>query len=126
MVRELVGLKTRLFWNGLRTDRQRQIGLPLILALVGWIAWKASSAHVATLDSLAAGPLPHYLAWAAVVVFVAWVALPVVIFPIDENLDPQQLATLPISRPRLVWGLTAAAFFSPPILVALALVGATV
>lgn len=125
MVRELVGLKTRLFWNGLRSDRQRQVGLPLIMGLVGWIAWKASSAHTATLHTLDPGAIPHYLAWTAVIVFVAWVALPVVIFPIDENLDPQQLGSLPISRPRLVAGLTAAAFVSPPVLVILALLAAT-
>jgi ABC-2 type transport system permease protein len=126
MVRELVGLKTRLFWNGLRTDRQRQVGLPLILGFVSWIAWRAAAAHDRMLDTLGAVPLPHYLAWTALVVFVAWVALPVVIFPVDDNLDPQQLGTLPISRPRLVVGLTAAALVSPPVLVVVALMTVTV
>src|SRR5690606_8030789 len=84
VVRELAGLKTRLFWNGLRTDRQRQIGLPLILGLVGWIAWRATSGHLSMLDTLGPEPMPHYLAWVGVILFVAWVALPVVIFPIDE------------------------------------------
>lgn len=125
MVRELVGLKVRLFWNGLRSDRQRQVGLPLILALVVWLAWRTSSAHAATMAGLGPGSLPHYLAWAALVVFIAWVALPVVIFPIDENLDPDQLTTFPISRPRLVTGLAAAALFSPPIIVVLTLVTTT-
>lgn len=126
MVRELVGLKLRLFWNGLRSDRQRQVGLPLILLAVGWVAWKTSSAHASTLATISPHSLPHYLAWAALVGFVAWVALPVVIFPIDENLDPEQLASLPISRPRLVTGLAAAALVSPPILVVAVLVATTV
>ena len=125
MVRELAGLKARLFWNGLRADRQRQVGLPLILALIVWLGWTFATRHHATLGGVGSGVTPEYLAWAAVVVFVAWIALPVVIFPIDENLDPQQLATLPISRPHLVTGLTAAAFLSPPVLMILALVTVT-
>lgn len=126
MVRELFGLKARLFWNGLRADRQRRIGLPLILALVGWLSWRLTSAHLATLASLRAGAIDEYMAWAALILFVAWAALPVVVFPLDENLDPQQLATLPIPRPRLIVGLVAASFIAPPIVAAVALVGSTV
>lgn len=125
MVRNLTGLKARLFWNGLRADRQRQIGLPLIAALVGWMGWRLSMAHHATLAGIGEGAGAEYLNWAALVVFVAWVVLPVVIFPIDENLDPQQLASLPVSRPRLVAGLTAAAFISVPVLALLGLVATT-
>lgn len=125
MVRNLAGLKSRLFWNGLRSDRQRQIGLPLIAALVIWMGWRLSGAHHSTLTSISPAALPDYLSWAALVLFVAWVVLPVVIFPIDENLDPQQLATLPVSRPQLVSGLTAAAFISVPVLALLGIVGTT-
>lgn len=126
MVRVLAGLKARLFWNGLRADRQRQIGLPLIAALVGWIGWRLSVGHAATLASLEPLARTEYLSWGAIILFVAWIALPVVVFPLDENLDPQQLATLPISRPRLVAGLTAAAFISIPVLALVAVVGTTV
>lgn len=125
MVRVLAGLKARLFWNGLRADRQRRIGLPLIAALVGWAAWTLSTTHSTLLSSLDSLPRAEYLAWAAVVLFVAWIALPVVVFPLDENLDPDQLATLPVSRPRLVAGLTAAAFISIPVLGLLAVVATT-
>jgi ABC-2 type transport system permease protein len=125
MVRNLAGLKSRLFWNGLRSDRQRQIGLPLIAALVIWMGWRLSGAHHATLGYISPEAVPDYLGWAALVLFVAWVILPVVIFPIDENLDPQQLATLPASRPQLVAGLTAAAFISVPVIALLAVVGTT-
>ncbi len=125
MVRELAGLKARLFWNGLRSDRQRQVGLPLIMGLIVWLSWTFATRHHATLGFVGDAVMPEYLAWTAVIVFVAWIALPVVIFPIDENLDPQQLATLPVSRPRLVSGLTAAAFLSPPVVVIVTLVTAT-
>jgi hypothetical protein len=125
MVRNLAGLKARLFWNGLKSDRQRQIGLPLIAALVTWAGWTVSTRHFELLTTLDPAALPDYLAWAALILFVAWVALPVVIFPIDDNLDPQQLATLPVSRPRLVAGLTAAAFVSVPVLALIGLAIAT-
>lgn len=125
MVRNLAGLKARLFWNGLRSDRQRQIGLPLIAAFVIWGGWTVSTRHFEILTTVDPAALPDYLAWAALILFVAWVALPVVIFPIDDNLDPQQLATLPVSRPRLVAGLTAAAFVSVPVLALIGLAIAT-
>lgn len=125
MVRELASLKARMFWNGLRTDRQRQIGLPLILGLALYVAWRASRAHIATLSELTGAESVEYLAWAATLLFIAWVALPVVIFPLDENLDPQQLATLPVPRARLMAGLTAAALISPPLLAVVAVLATT-
>lgn len=126
MVRELAGLKARLFWNGIRADRQRRIGLPLITALVAWLAWSLATGHADQLGSLAGAARGEYLAWAALITFVAWVALPVVVFPLDENLDPDQLATLPIPRPRLVAGLVAAGLISVPVIALVALVGVTV
>ncbi len=126
MVRNFVGLKARLFWNGLRTDRQRQVGLPLIVGLILWWAWNLGTAHLSILGRLDPAGTVEYLAWAAVVGFVAWVALPVVIFPLDDSLDPQQLASLPVSRPRLAAGLVAAGLISPPVLGLIILIGMTV
>ena len=126
MVRELVGLKARLFWNGVRSDRQRQIGLPLILALAGWASWRIISANLGALNQLGYADGAEYLAWSATILFVAWAALPVVVFPLDESLDPQQLATLPVPRPSLAAGLVAASFVAPPALAALAIVSSTV
>ncbi|HLU31479.1 MAG TPA: hypothetical protein VK088_06925 [Acidimicrobiia bacterium] len=125
MVRELAGLKARLFWNGLKSDRQRQIGLPLIGALVLWAAWSLGRSHWATLAAVDNQVGAEYLAWAATILAVAWIALPVVVFPLDENLDAQQLAVLPLSRPQLVAGLAAAAFISVPVVVPVALIGTT-
>ncbi|HEX2155327.1 MAG TPA: hypothetical protein VHL52_15285 [Acidimicrobiia bacterium] len=125
MVRVLAGLKARLFWNGLRSDRQRQIGLPLIAAVVGWIAWSLSSGHHSTLATLDAASRTQYLAWAALLMFIAWIALPVIVFPLDDNLDPQQLATLPVSRPKLIAGLTAASFVSVPVIAVISVAATT-
>lgn len=126
MVRNLLGLKARLFWNGLRSDRQRQIGLPLIGALIVWIGWSAAHRHLDWLNLVGDAARPEYLAWTALVLFVAWIALPVVIFPLDEGLDPQQLAVHPIPRPRLAAGLTTASLISVPILALAAVLFATV
>lgn len=126
MVRELAGLKARLFWNGLRSDRQRQIGLPLIFVLIGWVTWQMAGAHLDIARALDGQALVEYLAWTAIVVFVAWVALPVVIFPLDESLDPEQLAALPIPRSSLAAGLVSAGLISPPVLAAVALIATTI
>lgn len=125
MVRDLVRLKLRLTWNGVRSDAQRRIGLPLILGLVVYVTWLLTTGHLAALDRLAPTALGEYLAWASLVAFIAWVALPVVIFPLDENLDPQQLGSLPISRPRLSMGLVAAALVAPSVIAPLALLAGT-
>jgi ABC-2 type transport system permease protein len=65
--------------------------------------------------------LIEYLAWAALLAFLVWVTLPVIIFPLDENLDPQQLATLPVSPNQMVIGLAAASMVAPSTVVPLAL-----
>ncbi|CAN5748511.1 hypothetical protein BH23ACT5_BH23ACT5_18790 [soil metagenome] len=126
MVRDFVGLKARLFWNGLRSDRQRRIGLPIVVGLILWWAWLLGSSHFSTLARLDGPGVVEYMAWVAVIGFVAWVALPVVIFPLDDSLDPQQLASLPVSRPRMAAGLVAAGLVSPPVLGLIILVGMTV
>lgn len=125
MVRHFIELKARLTWNGFRTDSQRRIGLPvaiiLLLASGIWLAGKYTSVYefIATADQLAAA---EYLGWCALFAFLVWTTLPVIIFPLDENLDPQQLAVLPISPNRMVAGLTAASLVAPSIVV-LAIVG---
>jgi ABC-2 type transport system permease protein len=67
--------------------------------------------------------LPDYLAWSALFLFLVWVTLPVIIFPLDENLDPQQLATLPITPNRMVTGLAAASLVAPSTVVPLLVMG---
>ncbi len=115
MVRLLIGLKARLTWNGFRSDRQRRIGLPVALALLTWAGLWLARTLSETASSLSADPqaLAGYLAWAALILFLVWVTLPVIIFPLDENLDPQQLATLPITPNRMVLGLAGASLVAP-------------
>lgn len=124
MVRHLVELKARLTWNGFRSDRQRRIGLPLATILLGWLGVWLAQAHYRNVIALSqANPkaLTEYLAWTALITFVVWVTLPVIIFPLDENLDPQQLATLPISPTQMVQGLAAASLVAPSTVVPIAL-----
>lgn len=120
MVRLLVGLKARLTWNGVRTDVQRRVGLPIATGLLGWAGWWLATAHYDTATSLAdqsPAAFVEYMGWVALFTFFVWVTLPVIIFPLDENLDPQQLALLPIKPNQLVAGLAAASFVAPSTLV---------
>ena len=120
MVRQFVGLKARLTWNGFKSDIQRKVGLPaaaILLVIAGvWLAGKYLDVHsgIVAADPVAAA---EYLGWAALFAFLVWTTLPVIIFPLDENLDPQQMASLPISSTTLVSGLTAASFVAPSVLV---------
>ncbi len=126
MVRLLVGLKARLTWNGFRSDRQRRIGLPVAIGLLTWSGLWLARAHYDTAATLSADPaaLAGYMAWVALILFLVWVTLPVIIFPLDENLDPQQLATLPITPSRMVTGLAAASLVAPSTVVPLLVIGA--
>lgn len=116
MVRHFVTLKAKLTWNGVRHDIQRRFGFPIATILLGWVGIWLATRHLglsAELASAAPGAAEAYQGWAALVFFLAWVALPVIIFPLDENLDPQQLAVLPISSNRMVLGLAAASLVAP-------------
>lgn len=120
MVRQFVELKARLTWNGFRSDSQRRIGLPvasILLIWAGiWLSDKYIEVHsaIASLDPRAAA---EYLGWATLFAFLVWATLPVIIFPLDENLDPQQMASLPVSPSQMVAGLTAASLVAPSVAV---------
>jgi len=126
VVRHLVGLKARLTWNGFRSDLQRRIGLPVAIALLTWVGFWLARSHYETATLLRdTNPeaLPSYMAWAALFLFLVWVTLPVVIFPLDENLDPQQLASLPVTPNQMITGLAAASFVAPSTVVPLLVIG---
>ena len=126
MVRNFVALKARLTWNGVRHDIQRRFGFPIAVILLTVLAVWLSSKHLEIVAGLEGDieALNQYLGWAALFFFLAWITLPVIIFPLDENLDPQQLAVLPISRTEMVRGLTAAALVAPATVVPLAVLAA--
>jgi ABC-2 type transport system permease protein len=97
------------------------------LILLTWLGVWLATAHLDTAQALEAESpeaLANYLGWVALFTFLAWVALPVVIFPLDENLDPQQLALLPITSNQMVSGLVAASFIAPSTVIPLLLLGA--
>jgi ABC-2 type transport system permease protein len=96
------------------------------LGLLTWAGIWLAGAHRRTALLLAdASPqaLGQYLAWSALFLFLIWVTLPVIIFPLDENLDPQQLANLPITPNRMVAGLAAASLIAPSTVVPLIVIG---
>ncbi len=124
MVRNLVWLKARLTWNGIRTDRQRRVGFPVALILLSIAGWYLATTLIRTADTLSANALPHFMTWAALLFFVVWISLPVIIFPLDENLDPQQLGVLPISTREIITGLGAASLVAPAIVVPLLVLSA--
>ncbi len=116
MVRHFVSLKARLTWNGIRSDIQRRFGFPAATLLLAWLGFYLAQNHykaALVLQATDTEALTEYLAWTALIFFAAWVALPVVVFPLDENLDPQQLATLPIADSQMVVGLAAASLVAP-------------
>lgn len=123
MVRQLVGLKARLTWNGVKHDVQRRFGFPIATILLGWAGWFLATRLVATADGLQGVALENFMLWAALLFFAAWVTLPVIIFPLDENLDPQQLAGLPISHGQIVAGLAVASFVAPATIVPVIVLG---
>jgi ABC-2 type transport system permease protein len=124
VVRELVWLKARLTWNGVRHDVQRRFGFPIATILLGWAGWHLATRLVAATADLDPAALPDFLGWVSLLFFAAWVTLPVVIFPLDENLDPQQLAVLPISHRQMTAGLAVASFVAPAAVVPAIVLGA--
>jgi ABC-2 type transport system permease protein len=127
LVRRLVELKARLTWNGFRHDTQRRFGLPIAVLLIGWLGLFLARTHVETyrrLEAVDTRAAVEYMGWAALVLFLVWITLPVVVFPLDENLDPQQLAMLPIDGSRMVAGLAAASLVAPATIVPVAVITA--
>jgi ABC-2 type transport system permease protein len=113
VVGHLVWLKSRLLWNGLRADRQRRIGFPLAVIVLAAGAMALQRLYEAGLQGLSPAASDQLALWAALGFFAAWVALPVVIFPLDENLDPAQFALAPTPPISLVGGLGAASLVAP-------------
>jgi ABC-2 type transport system permease protein len=122
----LVGLKARLTWNAVRSDVQRRFGLPIATGLMLWVGIWLAKTHYATatrLGEVNPAAVPEYLAWTSLFLFLVWVALPVIIFPLDENLDPQQLAHLPLTGNQLTLGLAMSSFVAPSTVVPLLVIG---
>lgn len=117
MARHLVWLKWRLLVNGLKADRQRAVGFPLVVLLVIGIASWLSGLFTATATSLPDVARSEFTLWAALVAWVVWATLPVLLFPLDETLDPGRFSLAPIPPSRLMAGLTAAAMVTPTLVI---------
>jgi ABC-2 type transport system permease protein len=126
VVAELVRLKLLLTWNGLRKDWQRRVGLPAVLGLMIWISWRLARGFAIQHAALDPAYAAEFSMWGALIFFVGWVALPVVIFPLDETLDPAQLAVFPIPQRRLLAGLGAASLIGPSVIVPAVLIATNV
>lgn len=126
MARRLAWLKARLLWNGLRADWQRRVGLPATMGLLGWGAWKLMTWHSESFRTLSPDAAAEFSGWAALAFFLVWVALPVVIFPIDEHLDPAQFSLSPLNGRQLVTGLAVASLVSPSMVMPAVAFGANI
>ena len=69
MVRNLVGLKARLTWNGVRHDVQRRFGFPIATILLGGVGWYLASNLISTTDELSGEALAAYLGWVSLLFF---------------------------------------------------------
>ncbi|HSJ26859.1 MAG TPA: hypothetical protein VLB67_01525 [Acidimicrobiia bacterium] len=123
MVARLAWLKLRLLWNGLRRDWQRRIGFPSLLLLLGTLSWTLVSQFRSAMTDLGPEARVEFTHWGALVFWLVWVALPVVIFPLDENLDPAQFSFAPVGPTRLVAGLAVSALIAPSVVIPLIVLG---
>lgn len=117
MVERLVWLKWRLLVNGLKRDRQRAVGFPLVVLLVIWVALWLSERFLGAALILPGEARKEFTYWAALVAWLGWATLPVLLFPLDETLDPGRFSLSPITRGRLMAGLTAAALITPTLVI---------
>jgi len=112
----LVWLKWRLLVNGIRNDRTRAIGFPIIVLGVTWLGVFLNRTFVSSAQSLDPALIGEYSVLVAAIGTILWATIPVMIFPVDETLDPAKFSTLPFSRRQLIVGLAAAGLVTPPIL----------
>lgn len=126
MVARLAWLKFRLLWNGLRRDWQRRIGFPTLLGLLGVVSWVLVSHFRLSMADFTGETRVQFTLWGALIFWVVWMVLPVVIFPLDENLDPAQFSFAPLTPTRLVTGLGVSALIAPSVVIPLIVLGADI
>lgn len=117
MVGRLVWLKWRLLVNGVRADRQRAFGLPIVTVGVTAIGFWLAGKYGRTAGEMSAEAAGEFTLWVMLVAWLTWTTLPVLLFPLDETLDPARFSLAPMSRTQLMAGLTAAGLVTPTIVV---------
>ncbi len=126
MAQYLVRLKWQLLRNGLRTDKTRAIGMPLFTLVMVAAGLLLGRWYWSALQSLTPAAAAELSLWVAVVGAIGWGTLPVLLFPIDENLDPAKFAILPFTKAQLMTGLIGAATLTPPVVLPVLVMGANV
>ena len=117
MVGRLVWLKWRLLVNGVRADRQRAFGLPVVTIGVTAIGFWLANRYGQTAGDMSAEAAGEFTLWVMLIAWLTWTTLPVLLFPLDETLDPARFSLAPMSRTQLMAGLTAAGLVTPTIVV---------
>ncbi len=126
MVGRLVWLKWRLLVNGVRADRQRAFGLPIVTIGVTAIGLWLAGRYGQTARDMDASAAGEFTLWVMLILWMAWTTLPVLLFPLDETLDPGRFSLAPMSRTQLMGGLTAAGVITPTIVVPVLLLATNV
>lgn len=125
VIRLFVGLKLRLLGNGLKGSNTR-----LIAGLVGMAAGAGATITggylIARLHESDAADTRLILTAGGSLVVLGWLLLPVLIFGVDESIDPQRFTLLPLHRRALLAGMLAAGFVGIPAVVTLVVSLATV
>lgn len=118
--RHFVGLKLRVTANGLRgqTWRVAFFVLGTVLAVSAAVGGYVALSLPGLLDEQRAAEVVLPLAGALIVL--GWLFLPLVLFGVDESLDPARFALLPLSRRTLIGGLFAASLAGMPAVATLA------
>lgn len=113
MVALLTGLKWRLLRNRLRSETWVLVGL-VVAAVLGLVA--AGLAAVAAVLLAAADPdvAATVVVLAGSALVAGWAVVPVLAFGVDETLDPDRFAVLPVRARELVPGLTVAGAVGVP------------
>ncbi len=97
------------------------------MALMVYISWRLATVVLRQVMPASMSPSAtnsHY--GRALAIFIGWISLPVVIFPLDETLDPARLAVFPIERRTLLSGLIVASLVSPSVLIPATALGVNV
>ncbi len=123
MISTLISLKLRMMRNSMFGSRMRTISS--IAYLVGSVALSVNrAARVASHAHDVPAKAQESLILGCMVLFGIWVFGPLLVGGVDDSLDPQKLALLPLERRDLRRGLVAGALIGPlPLATIIALVG---
>ncbi|WP_166351577.1 hypothetical protein [Phytoactinopolyspora limicola] len=124
LLRLFVGLKLRLLGNGLKGSNARLIAGLVGVAAGGGITITGAYL-VAQLRQASADDAALILTAGGSVVVAGWFLLPLLVFGIDESIDPQRFALLPLPRRTLLAGMLTAGFVGIPAVAMLVVAGAT-